>query len=603
MSVAQEVADVLSGTAEDSTVRARANLDLAQREVNRMLSVANSSVFDLCMNIENARSKATVKAAFTQFNASIRFFLEAAPDAEDDTLVRDTLCATRVSERLEELLRSSSSVEEALREYKVGVVTELAGTIRAQEAKCQVDNKQDDELLLRLLPEPTSPLSDLEHGPGDVGASTEVSIASSRKRGFADISSSPVQGSSPPLASFARMQELVDHGCVSKRQALLTREKLRAGMHDPRGLLKMVGSSTNALERAKKMEILKSAGFMFGDNKKSQGKISFADKLNMATIRLELGLGGHALSDTLLFGAKVLSIPGFLTPKNVLDIEHNLVGGKTTWKHQKAYAKMVIAGYLNQAKSIFEKYDDILYGPAPEKLVEETHEAVRELLTSPECKLFLDQVGDADKSDLAAGDNFVRKITEAVSPIIPITLTNKSLDGGYFRTALQLVAAAEFMFSQFDTDVRMHANPAGVVGMCNMVHGEIKRAAMYNDELKALPDFMKEVKTQYQTSLGLGASFARDAGIQGNRRGRRARGRAYYRSRMVQGQGPTRLLGSAQQEAAAEYPSGRGRGAMYQRTQALYGNNPVPMRGRGVCYDFQAGNCTRGRGCRFLHWY
>ena len=68
------------------------------------------------------------------------------------------------------------------------------------------------------------------------------------------------------------MQDLVDHECVSKKQALLTREKLRAGMHDPRGLLKSVGSTTNALERAKKMEVLKSAGFMFGDNKKSMGK-------------------------------------------------------------------------------------------------------------------------------------------------------------------------------------------------------------------------------------------------------------------------------------------------------------------------------------------
>ena len=209
------------------------------------------------------------------------------------------------------------------------MVTQLADTIRAQEARSQFDNKQDDELLLRLLPEPTSPLSDLEQGLGNGGANPDVS-APYRKRGFADNSSNPVLGSSPTLASFARMQDLVEHGCVSKKQALLTREKLRAGMHDPRGLLKMVGSSTNALERAKKMEILKSAGFMFGDNKKSQGKISFADKLNLATIRLELGLGGHALSDSLLFGAKVLSTPGFLTPKNVLDIEHNLVGGKTT---------------------------------------------------------------------------------------------------------------------------------------------------------------------------------------------------------------------------------------------------------------------------------
>ena len=110
----------------------------------------------------------------------------------------------------------------------------------------------------------------------------------------------------------------------------MTREKLRSGIHDPRGLLSMVSSSTNALERAKKLEILKSAGFVFNENKKSQGKASFSDKLIMATTRLELGLGGHTLSDTLLFGAKVLSTPGVLTPKNIIDIENNIVDAKTT---------------------------------------------------------------------------------------------------------------------------------------------------------------------------------------------------------------------------------------------------------------------------------
>ena len=73
------------------------------------------------------------------------------------------------------------------------------------------------------------------------------------------------------------------------------------------------------------------------------------------------------------------------------------------------------------------------------------------------------------------------------------------------------------MFSQFETDVRMHKYPAGLVGKCNMEHEEIKRAAMHNDELKPLPDFMKEIKTQFKSSFGLGASFTKDASIQGYR--------------------------------------------------------------------------------------
>ena len=108
---------------------------------------------------------------------------------------------------------------------------------------------------------------------------------------------------------------------------------------------------------------------------------------------------------------------------------------------------MVIAGCMNQACNIFETFDEILHGPSPEKLVEKTHKSLRDLLASQEYQDFRSQVGVTDKEVLAAGDNFIRKITEAVAPILPITLRNKSLDGGYFRAALQLLAAAEFPFT------------------------------------------------------------------------------------------------------------------------------------------------------------
>ena len=264
---------------------------------------------------------------------------------------------------------------------------------------------------------------------------------------------------------------------------------------------------------------------------------------------------------------------------------------------------MVIAGCLNQARSIFEKFDEVLYGPAPEELVEETHKGVRDLLKSQECRDFLSQVGKTDKVALAAGDNFVRKITEAVAPIIPITLRNKSLDGAYFRTALHLVAAAEFIFAQYEADVRIKANPAGVVGMYNNMHAEIKRSAFYNVELKPLEDFIMDMKAQYQTSLGLGSSFTRDPSIQGRGRGRKARGRSYWSS--LRYQGPSLSRGRGIQQLSGGY--GRGsRGAHLDGQTSIEGpghwrDTAVPIRGPGICYAFQAGTCTRGRACRFSH--
>ena len=65
-----------------------------------------------------------------------------------------------------------------------------------------------------------------------------------------------------------------------------------------------------------------------------------------------------------MFGQKVLSNPGALSNKNVSDIQNNIVDGKTTWKHQNEYAKVMIAGCMNQAKAILNQYDMILFGPS-----------------------------------------------------------------------------------------------------------------------------------------------------------------------------------------------------------------------------------------------
>ena len=52
----------------------------------------------------------------------------------------------------------------------------------------------------------------------------------------------------------------------------------------------------------------------------------------------------------MFWGAKVLSCPGFLSKKNIFDIENNVVEGKTTWKHQNNYGKVMLVECLNQAK-------------------------------------------------------------------------------------------------------------------------------------------------------------------------------------------------------------------------------------------------------------
>ena len=232
--------------------------------------------------------------------------------------------------------------------------------------------------------------------------------------------------------------------------------------------------------------------------------------------------------DTLVFGQKVMSAPGFLSAKNISDIENNNVEGSTTWKHQIAYSKMVIAGCVNQAKRIIQKFDAVLHGSKPEALVEGSHKAIKEIFLSPEGRAFFRDLECTEATRVAACDKIVMKVVEAIAPIVPITIRDKALDGGYLRTALQFLGAAEFMFAQYESDVRTQANPNGVVGLSSAMHDEFERAVVFNAKLKPLQEFMSEMKSQYQTSLGLGSPFPKDFGGRSRQRNnRRGLGRSF----------------------------------------------------------------------------
>ena len=334
-------------------------------------------------------------------------------------------------------------------------------------------------------------------------------------------------------------------------------------------------------------------------NKTQGARKSFSVKLNEATDRLELGLGGLSVNDALTFGAKVLSLPGFLTAKNISEVENNIVEGKTTWRHQDAYCKMIMAGCLNQAKRIFQMYDSVLNGESPEVLVQSTHRKIRDLLQSEECGEFFDNQGEASGMDDSKGDRFIQKIVQAVAPIVPITLRDKSLDSAYLRQALHMLGAVELLFAQYQTDVREHANPAGVVGLASAMHCEFEGAAFHGTKLKSLDDFMKEMRSQYQTSLGFGATFSKDA-FPGTRRRRGGRGQGFWRNRRFSQQGVLREQVATHDANAGGYRNLRGTQATVVGAgggRGIGGHGSVA----NACYDFQAGNCRRGASCRFLH--
>ena len=157
------------------------------------------------------------------------------------------------------------------------------------------------------------------------------------------------------------------------------------------------------------------------------------------------------------------------------------------------------------------------------------------------------------------------------------------------RTALHFLSAAELMFSRYENDIRREANPAGIVGLCNAMHTSFSQCAVANNELKSREVFIREMSTQYQTSLGMGFGFPNDSVVRKASRRTYGRGKTYSRSDLQVGYGLNRqqhrLL-----KAASATPIGRG---------GL--NRQAAPLARGACRSFLAGACWRGDSCRFSH--
>ena len=298
---------------------------LTIKEVQTLLGATNDSLQAMCRRVEEAESRDDVKAALRQFNRIMKIFMDMVADDTDDHLIRQAICDMGVTQRFQELLISAASLREALTEYKTAVVRDLGAALQKARDHPNMDDELDDDLLSHFLPgSSVSHDDDVKKLTPRVGSKRVFSAVGQTEM----MTRIPIKKSIiPALATFRHLADTSESNQAEKKNILITREKLRMGLHNPKGLLDLVGSTTNALERTKRLELLKTSGMM---NKNQGSRKSFSVKLNEATDRLELGLGGLSVNDALTFGAKVLSLPGYLTAKNISEVENNIVEGKTT---------------------------------------------------------------------------------------------------------------------------------------------------------------------------------------------------------------------------------------------------------------------------------
>ena len=322
MAAQEEVTELLGGIVEDTDIKTSVNGAL--QEVRTLLTTTKESFTDICLEIENASNKNALKAAFRRFNRILQMLVEAAPNDSYYHLCLEALIELKPSPKLLMFCEAGGSILESCKEYKSAVMQELAVLVRRQELQQRLYEEKDDLLFSQFLPDPSA---------DDVAVPVDASRASqplAQKRTGSQaglLGIIPKKSKIPALAGLSRISDISSSLGASKKRILLTREKLRAGLHDPKGLLDLVGPSTNALERTKKLELLKSSGLLSSSSQKDK---SFSDKFMTAALSLDLGLAGHSVEDTLLFGAKVLSTPGSLTATNISEIENNIVEGEST---------------------------------------------------------------------------------------------------------------------------------------------------------------------------------------------------------------------------------------------------------------------------------
>ena len=263
------VGTVPAGSSSVEGIRSEDPFSLVLQEVNNVLTATDDTLGAICADIEAATSWEACRQEFRRFNHILRMFLVVATSGDTDQLVRQAIYSLNPGNRFRAHLAGSSTVPDAIAAYKEEVLQKLEASIRRMGNADIVSEQLDDELFARFVPAADEP-KDQGSGSRDDHAVdlSDTVVTHSLKRGASQVVDEPAlpvipkkkRSQVPALASIEDLLGSDSGSGAVKKRTLLTREKLRAGMHDPKGLLNLVGHSTNALDRTKKLELLKSAG-------------------------------------------------------------------------------------------------------------------------------------------------------------------------------------------------------------------------------------------------------------------------------------------------------------------------------------------------------
>ena len=107
MAADQEIVRVLAQADGISLTGAQDQIDLALKEISKLLAATSDSLMLICKAMEDASSREELGQAFKRFNGITRILLEAVPGTEFDQMVLDAGRSFELSPRLNNCLNSA----------------------------------------------------------------------------------------------------------------------------------------------------------------------------------------------------------------------------------------------------------------------------------------------------------------------------------------------------------------------------------------------------------------------------------------------------------------------------------------------------------------
>ena len=168
-----------------SHVRVRKAINLATQSVRNLLSEDGSSLTDICLLIESAKSKNDLKVAFGRLNKIVWVMSMIAPMTEQNGIIYEALKELKFSEKFGLYLNSATSPHQSILAYKTAVVQELAQHYRKLEDFTRHNNSFEDTLFSTYFSSTVSQTSEVEGTlQGQLTGLCHSMISPSKKRTF-----------------------------------------------------------------------------------------------------------------------------------------------------------------------------------------------------------------------------------------------------------------------------------------------------------------------------------------------------------------------------------------------------------------------------------